>query len=118
MKKLITILLVVLAFDATAQNHGSKSNIVIMDKTGDPFYLIIDDVVQNIIPSYQLKVIGLPASYHEIKLLYKSEEHTSELQSRPHLVCRLLLEKKKKVIKKAQREVKKNLKYIKKITHT
>src|SRR5690554_3993496 len=25
----------------------------------------------------------------------QSEEHTSELQSRPHLVCRLLLEKKK-----------------------
>src|SRR3989442_9782902 len=26
---------------------------------------------------------------------HRSEEHTSELQSRPHLVCRLLLEKKK-----------------------
>src|SRR5690554_1578899 len=29
------------------------------------------------------------------KLKARSEEHTSELQSRPHLVCRLLLEKKK-----------------------
>src|SRR5690606_40488825 len=28
--------------------------------------------------------------------LYRSEEHTSELQSRENLVCRLLLEKKKK----------------------
>src|SRR5690554_450401 len=28
--------------------------------------------------------------------VWRSEEHTSELQSRPHLVCRLLLEKKKK----------------------
>src|SRR2546422_4928128 len=28
----------------------------------------------------------------------RSEEHTSELQSRLHLVCRLLLEKKKKII--------------------
>src|SRR2546422_8162169 len=28
----------------------------------------------------------------------RSEEHTSELQSRLHLVCRLLLEKKKKTI--------------------
>src|SRR2546422_6037018 len=28
-------------------------------------------------------------------LTYRSEEHTSELQSRLHLVCRLLLEKKK-----------------------
>src|SRR5437870_773328 len=30
----------------------------------------------------------------------RSEEHTSELQSRGHLVCRLLLEKKKKKNKK------------------
>src|SRR5687768_18599276 len=30
----------------------------------------------------------------------RSEEHTSELQSRLHLVCRLLLEKKKKKKKK------------------
>src|SRR5690554_2334703 len=30
------------------------------------------------------------------KSTIRSEEHTSELQSRPHLVCRLLLEKKKK----------------------
>src|SRR5690625_6530818 len=29
--------------------------------------------------------------------LQRSEEHTSELQSRGHLVCRLLLEKKKKI---------------------
>src|SRR5690625_6621016 len=29
--------------------------------------------------------------------LDRSEEHTSELQSRGHLVCRLLLEKKKKI---------------------
>src|SRR5690625_7910174 len=31
-----------------------------------------------------------------IFLTHRSEEHTSELQSRGHLVCRLLLEKKKK----------------------
>src|SRR2546429_3251657 len=30
-------------------------------------------------------------------LAQRSEEHTSELQSRLHLVCRLLLEKKKKI---------------------
>src|SRR5690625_6530126 len=33
-------------------------------------------------------------------LLIRSEEHTSELQSRGHLVCRLLLEKKKKNTRK------------------
>src|SRR5690554_7732749 len=31
----------------------------------------------------------------KVDVLHRSEEHTSELQSRPHLVCRLLLEKKK-----------------------
>src|SRR3989442_4652000 len=31
----------------------------------------------------------------KFEVLLRSEEHTSELQSRPHLVCRLLLEKKK-----------------------
>src|SRR5439155_3839422 len=36
--------------------------------------------------------------HHEsVDLLLRSEEHTSELQSRGHLVCRLLLEKKKKL---------------------
>src|SRR5437870_252221 len=32
---------------------------------------------------------------YNIAALLRSEEHTSELQSRGHLVCRLLLEKKK-----------------------
>src|SRR5690625_6002661 len=31
-------------------------------------------------------------------IVLRSEEHTSELQSRGHLVCRLLLEKKKEII--------------------
>src|SRR5437660_2247311 len=31
----------------------------------------------------------------QLPILQRSEEHTSELQSRGHLVCRLLLEKKK-----------------------
>src|SRR2546422_5713878 len=35
------------------------------------------------------------------RLVGRSEEHTSELQSRLHLVCRLLLEKKKKRIETA-----------------
>src|SRR5215813_14443416 len=37
----------------------------------------------------------------------RSEEHTSELQSRPHLVCRLLLEKKKKKKEKKHNSKKK-----------
>src|SRR5688572_33303114 len=33
-----------------------------------------------------------------VLLLFRSEEHTSELQSQSNLVCRLLLEKKKEII--------------------
>src|SRR2546422_7843675 len=43
------------------------------------------------------------ATYQQDVIIWgaRSEEHTSELQSRLHLVCRLLLEKKKKNIKSA-----------------
>src|SRR3712207_9300389 len=37
------------------------------------------------------------AGIKEVLLGLRSEEHTSELQSRQYLVCRLLLEKKKKI---------------------
>src|SRR5215813_991297 len=45
-----------------------------------------------------------------VKATARSEEHTSELQSRPHLVCRLLLEKKKKKKKKSKKKKKKKTK--------
>src|SRR6267154_5649925 len=38
----------------------------------------------------------LPARRLPLSRAYRSEEHTSELQSPVHIVCRLLLEKKKK----------------------
>src|SRR5690625_5654761 len=41
----------------------------------------------------------------EIAKSGRSEEHTSELQSRGHLVCRLLLEKKKETHLRAAREI-------------
>src|SRR5690606_41584448 len=44
-------------------------------------------------------VVGSKASgkqVHSVELGVRSEEHTSELQSRENLVCRLLLEKKKR----------------------
>src|SRR5438445_5219263 len=41
----------------------------------------------------------------------RSEEHTSELQSRQYLVCRLLLEKKKKKKKIKTRKERKNTKH-------
>src|SRR5205809_6183692 len=60
------------------------------------------------------RAIALPATW-------RSEEHTSELQSRLHLVCRLLLEKKKKKRTKLQNKRIKKRNYIlalTPITHT
>src|SRR5437660_8546610 len=46
--------------------------------------------IQAALPLYRDLLGGVPSGFE------RSEEHTSELQSRGHLVCRLLLEKKKK----------------------
>src|SRR5689334_23855797 len=47
-----------------------------------------------------LQLAGERALLGEEEVLGRSEEHTSELQSQFHLVCRLLLEKKKKIMYK------------------
>src|SRR3989442_3541839 len=54
-------------------------------------YLVIDAQVVR-----SGKFADRPAGVFPAQEPGRSEEHTSELQSRPHLVCRLLLEKKKK----------------------
>src|SRR2546422_3763989 len=46
--------------------------------------------LENVFSKLHYPFFGQPA-------VFRSEEHTSELQSRLHLVCRLLLEKKKKI---------------------
>src|SRR3989475_5747409 len=46
-----------------------------------------------------------PLSYFDFEGTIRSEEHTSELQSQSNLVCRLLLEKKKKT-KQLQQTIK------------
>src|SRR3712207_7251144 len=51
------------------------------------------DLLQSLfISTYAVGGMALGAALH-----LRSEEHTSELQSRQYLVCRLLLEKKKKI---------------------
>src|SRR2546422_2821700 len=47
--------------------------------------------VRAAVRAWGLKLCAKAPKWHS-----RSEEHTSELQSRLHLVCRLLLEKKKK----------------------
>src|SRR3712207_8986116 len=48
----------------------------------------------NVLASRRKAKASLSSS---ISLRFRSEEHTSELQSRQYLVCRLLLEKKKRI---------------------
>src|SRR5205814_8015457 len=55
-------------------------------------------------PSGDGRSLGLRAAPCEVGASWRSEEHTSELQSLRHLVCRLLLEKKKKKKKQCQQK--------------
>src|SRR2546427_5690353 len=51
-------------------------------------------------PATSLRVVHLPRG--DTPQIERSEEHTSELQSQSNLVCRLLLEKKKKTTQQKQ----------------
>src|SRR5690554_7084862 len=62
----------------------SNDALLVANKLGIPFQVI------DLSKEYRERIVEY--MFDE----YRSEEHTSELQSRPHLVCRLLLEKKKK----------------------
>src|SRR5690625_5995480 len=52
---------------------------------------VLDKLYRVPVPVSKCRITGL----HDKDVEVRSEEHTSELQSRGHLVCRLLLEKKK-----------------------
>src|SRR2546422_8590909 len=60
------------------------------------------------LPQRPLGVSSLSNRITGISGGFRSEEHTSELQSRLHLVCRLLLEKKKKKKKTSESDNKPN----------
>src|SRR5690554_7772798 len=61
------------------------------DQLGIPFAQVMPLAESLGINGAQLGMVATPALGD---IVVRSEEHTSELQSRPHLVCRLLLEKK------------------------
>src|SRR5690625_6423042 len=56
---------------------------------------VIDQADQNIVRTNYERTVELLKKHKDKLVEMRSEEHTSELQSRGHLVCRLLLEKKK-----------------------
>src|SRR2546422_2330012 len=71
--------------------------------------LLLDVLVLSGRADVREQVFFEPGDEHDPEL-ERSEEHTSELQSRLHLVCRLLLEKKKKTKKQCAACTRKNSK--------
>src|SRR5690349_22399323 len=64
-----------------------------VDGQGYPYQLAGEQI------SFAARIFAVADTYDAITRDRRSEEHTSELQSRRDLVCRLLLEKKKKKTK-------------------
>src|SRR2546429_5904538 len=58
----------------------------------------LDVVLRRRVPGPVPQLCQGGAAWRRACGLARSEEHTSELQSRLHLVCRLLLEKKKQIV--------------------
>src|SRR5690606_40459724 len=69
----------------------------------DPFWVIVRKEIADHVRSWRFIILViliamtcLGSLYTAVGQMARSEEHTSELQSRENLVCRLLLEKNKK----------------------
>src|SRR5437870_11102128 len=74
--------------DRPAATHLDARRLLATTSTGD------DDVALEVKNAANRNLIHAASSLRG-GTHFRSEEHTSELQSRGHLVCRLLLEKKK-----------------------
>src|SRR5690554_7611193 len=81
-------------------HHNGDVNLVFVGIVFVTVLLIFDAALHILIVQVKIIdiVIGVELGIVIRNDFLQSEEHTSELQSRPHLVCRLLLEKKKKNI--------------------
>src|SRR5215813_10838115 len=73
--------------DAPPSLDGHRETTFATIHTAAPFYSVLIRIDPNN-PSNSTDFVC------DLCTAVRSEEHTSELQSRPHLVCRLLLEKK------------------------
>src|SRR3712207_7829250 len=78
-----------------------RSNLV-LNYTSDSSAQVAEDLASELQAEYGIKAITVQANMgsetgpRHVVDVARSEEHTSELQSRQYLVCRLLLEKKNK----------------------
>src|SRR3989442_11952812 len=71
-------------------SFGRPLNVVDNKKVEQPIAIVIEPAAGH------RPRAAMDSCLLRLRSRWRSEEHTSELQSRPHLVCRLLLEKKKK----------------------
>src|SRR5262245_63888999 len=79
---------------------------ILWDDSAQPVHrAALKDGDQNLPAAASIRLSQRPSQKR-----WRSEEHTSELQSLRHLVCRLLLEKKKKKTKKKKTKYKKKQK--------
>src|SRR2546429_4862026 len=81
--------------------HGRRFRKLAEERLVPRFHVLAPDLLGHGLsdwePPWSIKA-------HLDALVSRSEEHTSELQSRLHLVCRLLLEKKKKKVTPKHRQ--------------
>src|SRR5690554_712425 len=84
--------------DNGTTNPVPEGYVPVADGNGNVTYQDVATAIGEDLTTDGKIVIGNSASTVTTQedAVLRSEEHTSELQSRPHLVCRLLLEKKKK----------------------
>src|SRR6266496_1093912 len=91
----------VFAEPTAVPGHHERERLFVLDLVGDGHHAGLHDVRMPLEQRLDLARVNVLAAADE-----RSEEHTSELQSRRDLVCRLLLEKKKKKKKKQYRKKK------------
>src|SRR5690606_39365805 len=106
-KRRFVILVLLLAcnaypFGALAQKIESKITVPVPEKEDSTYiksfrnhFTVYTFLSRKYTSIKQPGAPGVPAFRYLPNNTYRSEEHTSELQSRENLVCRLLLEKKK-----------------------
>src|SRR3712207_7592070 len=74
---------------------NAAGQVFCMPSRTDSFGIVYLEAWLNGVPVIGANAGGVPEVISDGVDGYRSEEHTSELQSRQYLVCRLLLEKKK-----------------------
>src|SRR5690625_7094042 len=77
--------------------HKLKSNLVPKTAVIKLTKILMINRVAKPLTELVPKINNIDAASNVVILASRSEEHTSELQSRGHLVCRLLLEKKQRI---------------------